>query len=266
MPSRPFSAPARGDEAASVLLARALADRQRPCALFLDVDGTLLDIAASPDAVTVPPALPRALDALHRQLHGALALVSGRTVDALDRLFAPARLPAAGSHGAHWRQHADGVVQHCGGTLPRHVCDRLLDLARAWPGVRAEDKGSAVALHYRAVPQLRDELAAALQALLAGADGEDLRLLEGKMVFEVLGGDQDKAAAVRRFLDVAPFAGRRPVFLGDDVGDAPALAAVASLDGLALSVGAHLPGAAAAFATPGAVRSALARAAGARGT
>lgn len=263
MPSSALSDSTGGDEAAGVLLARALADRDRPCALFLDVDGTLLDIAASPDAVTVPPALPDALDALHRQLHGALALVSGRTVDTLDRLFAPARLPAAGSHGAHWRHRAGGAVQACGGALPRQVRARLLALARQQPGVQAEDKGSSVALHYRAAPQARAALAAALDALLAGPDGGELRLLPGKMVFEVLRHGQDKAAAVRRFLAIAPFAGRRPVFVGDDVSDAPALAAVAALDGLALSVGTHLPGAAAAFATPGAVRSALARAAGA---
>lgn len=263
MPSRPLLFPVGGDEAAGVLLARALADRERPCALFLDVDGTLLDIAASPDAVTVPPALPDALDALHRQLHGALALVSGRTVDTLDRLFAPVRLPAAGSHGAQWRSLAGGTVQHYGGPLPRHLRARLLALARRQPGVLAEDKGSSVALHYRAAPAAREALASALNALLAEADGGDLRLLPGKMVFEVLCAGQDKAAALRRFLAVAPFAGRRPVFLGDDAADAPALAAVAALDGLALSVGARLPGAAAVFATPGAVRSALARAAGA---
>jgi len=247
---------------ASTLFARALEDPQRPCALFLDVDGSLLDIAETPDAVRVPDALCDTLQSLHERLHGALALVSGRPIDDLDRLFAPLQLPAAGGHGAHWRLRAGEAVRRNSAPLPPPVRRRLLALAGTHAGVLAEDKGTSVALHYRTAPAARPALARALQDLLAGPDGAELRLLPGKMVFEILTEGYDKATAVRCFLAEAPFAGRRPIFIGDDVTDEPALATMPALGGLAFSVGRLLPGAAAAFGTTQELRSALARAAG----
>lgn len=252
-----------GDASASAQLSDWLSDRGQGCALFLDVDGTLLDIAESPAAVCVPRELCSALECLHRRLGGALALVSGRPVDDLDRLFAPLLLPACGGHGAHWRTCAEEPLRHAAvATLSAPVRERLHALARRHAGVLAEDKGSSLALHYRAAPAAGQALASALHALLSEPAGAGLRLLPGKMVFEVIAHDCDKAQAIRRFLALVPFAGRRPLFIGDDLTDEPALAMMPGLGGLALSVGRLLPGASAAFDNPAAVRAALVQAAG----
>jgi trehalose 6-phosphate phosphatase len=141
------------------------------------------------------------------------------------------------------------------------VRERLHALARSHAGILSEDKGSSFALHYRAVPAAGQALATALHALLSAPEGAGLRLLPGKMVFEVIAHGSDKAQAIRRFLEVAPFAGRRPLFIGDDVTDEPALALMPELNGLALSVGRLLPGASAVFSDAAAVRTALIRAA-----
>lgn len=256
----------RGDASASARLDDWLGDPRQGCALFLDVDGTLLDIAESPDKVRVPRALRAALESLHRRLGGALALVSGRPVDDLDRLFAPLLLPACGGHGAHWRARAGEPLCHeTAATLAAPVRERLHALARAHAGILTEDKGSSFALHYRAAPAAGQSLAAALHGLLSEPEGAGLRLLPGKMVFEVIAHGGDKAQAIRRFLEVAPFAGRRPLFIGDDVTDEPALAMMPGLGGLALAVGRPLPGASAVFADAAAVRAALIRAAGETG-
>ena len=251
-----------GEASASARLDAWLSDRKQAGALFLDVDGTLLDIAESPTAVCVPRALCAALASLHRRLDGALALVSGRPLDDLDRLFAPLRLPACGVHGAQWRVHADKPLQHEAAALAAPVRERLQALARAHAGILSEDKGSSFALHYRTAPAAGPALAAALHALLGEPENAGLRLLPGKMVFEVIAHGSDKAQAIRRFLEVAPFAGRRPLFIGDDLTDEPALALMPGLGGLALSVGRLLPGASAVFADPAEVRAALIRAAG----
>jgi trehalose 6-phosphate phosphatase len=244
-----------GDASASTRLNLWLGARGQPCALFLDVDGTLLDFAESPTAVQVPGELRNALDRLHRLLGGALALVSGRSVAVLDQLFAPLRLPACGGHGAHWRVHAEAPLHYASDAgLADSMRQRLQALAERHAGVLVEDKGSSLALHYRAAPAAGPLLATALRALLAGTG---LRLLPGKMVLEVIGHEGDKAQAIQRFLRLRPFAGRRPLFIGDDVTDQPALALMPALGGLALSVGCLLPGAQAAFADPAEVRAAL---------
>src|SRR6266852_6565577 len=132
----------------------ALPELRTDWALFLDVDGTLLDFAAAPDDVEVPGDLPCALDALHGILGGALALVSGRSIAALDRLFAPLRLPAAGQHGAELRNEVGSEMT--GVAPPRHlaaVIARLRDFAANHPGIVVEDKGVSVAVHYRQVPR-----------------------------------------------------------------------------------------------------------------
>ena len=247
-----------GAAAARALLDAWLAVPRPSCALFLDVDGTLLDIAAAPGAVCVPDALRWALQRLHRRLDGALALVSGRTLADLDRLFAPLRLPACGGHGVEWRVQAQGPLRsESGACVAAPILARLRALAAGHAGVRIEDKGSSAALHYRASPAAGPALASALGALLGQPEAAGLRLLPGKMVFEVLAHPYDKAQAIERLLRAAPFAGRRPLFIGDDVTDEPALAMTAALGGLALSVGRRLPGARAAFADPAAVRAAL---------
>ncbi|MNZ60590.1 Trehalose-6-phosphate phosphatase [compost metagenome] len=252
----------RDDALANALLEEWLGERRQPCSLFLDVDGTLLDIAESPDAVHVPRELRVALESLHRQLDGALALISGRPVDSLDRLFAPLRLPSCGGHGDHWRVNDDEPLhREAVQFLPNPVRQRLQALACAHADILTEDKGSSFALHYRLAPAAGPLLESALRALLSEPGATGLRLLSGKMVFEVIAHSCDKAQAIRRFLEIPPFAGRRPLFIGDDVTDEPALAMMPEIGGLALSVGRLLPGASASFADAASVRAALDRAA-----
>jgi trehalose 6-phosphate phosphatase len=250
---------------AAALLAERLCRSAHASALFLDVDGTLLDIAATPDAVVVPAALRDALAQLAVRLDGALALVSGRPVAELDQLFAPLRLAAAGGHGAQWRLAGNTSTESISGDgLPEALRRALVGLARQHPGVLVEDKGHSIALHYRGAPAAREALEEGLTALLATPVACGLRVLPGKMVFEVLAGGFDKAQAVRRFVAVPPFAGRAPVFIGDDVTDGPAIALMPQLGGLALAVGRPLPGAQAIFDDAAAVRAALVAAARAR--
>ncbi len=229
-------------------------DGPLPWALFLDVDGTLLELAEHPDAVVVEPALPALLERLRAALDGALALVSGRTLEALDRLFAPYRFPAAGSHGAEWR---------LAGAVAAASADATLVPAAAWleafvaatPGTLLERKGHALALHYRGAPQAADAAHAAALAALARL-GSGYRLLAGKAVYELLPSGVDKGRAIERFLAHPPFAGRRPVFVGDDLTDEAGFAAVNRLGGYSVRVGLPLPGGAAHahLLSPAAVR------------
>lgn len=247
-------------EAAEALLARWLRRRDVPCALFLDVDGSLLDIAATPDAVVVPTTLRAALHKLHDELDGALALVSGRPIEDLDRLFHPLALPAAGAHGVEWRQRAGGEVRR--ETLqrfPATIREEMRALAAAGEGLLLEDKGGSVALHYRAAPALGEALGQALASLLAAPGHDGFRLLPGKMVYEVVEANWNKATAIAHLLEHPPFAGRRPVFIGDDVTDEPAMAAMPAHGGLGLAVGREMRGASAVFDDPAAVRAALGR-------
>ncbi|HEX6829617.1 MAG TPA: trehalose-phosphatase [Burkholderiales bacterium] len=206
-------------------------------AFFLDVDGTLLGIAATPDAVTVEPAVLRLLGRLHGATGGALALISGRAIPVLDRMFAPLRLAAAGQHGAE-RRDATGRLH------TQAISARGLDEARAAAGafaaghrgVLVEDKGLSLAVHFRQAPAVE----AALRALLAGIVEEspgDVALQPGKMVFEVKPAGRDKGTAIGEFMQEPPFLGRLPVFIGDDVTDEFGFAVVNALGGLAVKVG-----------------------------
>ncbi|WP_240201614.1 trehalose-phosphatase [Pseudomonas sp. PDNC002] len=230
--------------------------------MFLDVDGTLLDIAESPGAVHVPQGLLHALTQLQRRLDGALALISGRPVEELDRLFQPLRLAASGGHGAHWRETGASPLRRTTRDLAACLRVQLNALANRHVGIHTEDKGTSFALHYRAAPALADDLRAQLQALLRGPGGMGLRLLHGKQVYEVVAEGVDKARAIQRLLETPGFAGRLPLFIGDDVTDEPALALMPSLGGLGLSVERALPGASAVFSDAAQVREALIKAAG----
>ena len=205
--------------------------------LFLDVDGTLLDFALTPDGVGVDAELIDLLRATSQRTCGALALVSGRTIDDLDRLFAPLRLPAAGVHG-YERRDARGTL-HRQTLASKHLQSaraELEQLVAAHAGLLLEDKQSALALHYRRAPQLealvRHKLAQLQTSLLP-----DFELLAGDAVLEIKPGSHSKASAVEAFLREAPFAGRLPIFLGDDVTDRDGFAAVLKHGGLAIAVG-----------------------------
>jgi len=207
-------------------------------AYFLDIDGTLLELAETPEAVTVPAGLVQQLAHLRGLAGGALALVSGRPLRDIDRLFAPARFPAAGVHGAELRL-SDG-------TLRRIAFDpRTLDPARsafaafaaANPEARVEDKGFGVTLHFRRRPDLAAE-AHRLGTALSTRLGSGFHLLEGKMVLEIRASAASKGAAVDAFLQDSPFAGRVPVYIGDDLTDEDAFRAVNAQGGISVIVGA----------------------------
>jgi trehalose 6-phosphate phosphatase len=226
--------------------------------LFLDVDGTLLDIAPRPEAVEVTAGLLDDLAAAERALGGALALVSGRPIAELDRLFAPLRLRAAGVHGAELRRSPnDAVTSQAGGSgLGDEAWQALNRLIEKFPGSYAENKGVSFAVHYPLpgtdIPALKDALLRLMEGI--AASDRPLRLLTGHAVFEVQLSGFDKGRAIAAFMHEPPFRGRKPVFLGDDEIDRPGFDAAMTLDGFAYSVGIEFPGLTGAFAGPGAVR------------
>ncbi len=229
-------------------------------ALFLDIDGTLLDIAAAPDAVVVPGDLLRSLDAASAALDGALALVSGRQIDWIDRAFAPLRLPAAGQHGAEIRLAPDEPVQ---ATIEMPDLDTLragaASIAASMPGVLVEHKSFGVAVHYRNAPERGAELQGRLEGLLRELRG-DLHLLAGKMVLEVKAVAAWKERAVEIFMEVEPFLGRVPVVVGDDKTDEGGFRAARRRGGHAIQVGPGTSAVATGYApSPAAVRDWIAR-------
>lgn len=229
-------------------------------AVFLDIDGTLLDIAATPGAVDMPDGLPADLAALSRKVGGALALVTGRSLDFVDAAFPGHAFPIAGLHGAEWRDAA-GRRSSCGEMPGLGAAKRLLEEKAAdWPGVLVEDKGAAFAAHYRLVPQMETTVRGFMENLARGL-GERWHLQTGKYVIEIRPADGDKGTAVERFLGAPPFSGRRPLAVGDDITDEAMFAAVNRLGGLSVRVGRVMrPSAAlATVESPAAVRDWIAR-------
>lgn len=210
-------------------------------ALFLDVDGTLLEFSEHPDDVHVPGDLIDALAALQRRLDGALALVSGRPLAQLDQLFAPLHLPAAGLHGLEQRG-ADTTASPDPPAALRAIRDQAEAIASQYPGALIEDKGAALALHWRGNPAARLALSALADAALPGLC--DYRLQRGDHVVELRPIGDDKGMAVAAMLDDAPFKGRHPVFVGDDHSDEHGFDAVREHGGFAVLVGDRTPSAA----------------------
>lgn len=203
-------------------------------ALFLDFDGTLVALAETPEAIEVPPALVALLTDLSELLGGALAIVSGRQIDSIDRFLAPLRLPAAGEHGVQRRDAAgDTHEQH---TPDLHfVLDAVNELAGKYKGLLVERKHAAIALHYRLAPELQAVCQETMSRIVAGQP--QLELLHGKFVFEVKPSGVNKGTAIDAFMREAPFVGRRPVFAGDDTTDETGFAVVQPLGGVAIKVG-----------------------------
>jgi trehalose 6-phosphate phosphatase len=218
-------------------------------ALFLDVDGTLLEIAHEPGAVKVPARLRRILERLQSATGGALALVSGRSLEQLDRLFFPLRLSAAGLHGLE-RRNLGLKTERAAPDLAalERARARLAAFAAAHKGVLLEDKGLTLALHYRKAPELADAAAATAAAAVAESRG-GLVLLHGKMVCELKPPGVDKGRAIAAFLEEPPFAGRLPVFAGDDVTDEPGFVTINEWGGVSIRIGGGSP-TAAAFGCP----------------
>lgn len=220
-------------------------------AFFLDVDGTLIDIAERPEAVEVPSDLPDTLTALAQRSNGALALISGRSLASLDQLFGGDRFAAAGVHGAEIRLAA-GQPSDRAPTLDVDLRRALGGAAAEFQGVFAEDKDHAVAIHYRARPEIAPVLKRALTEVVGRRPG--VEIMPGHCVFEVRREGIDKGAAVERFMAAPPFAGRRPVFIGDDVTDEAGFRAVARAGGIAVAVGAPRDGAQTVLPNPRSVR------------
>ena len=211
----------------------------RACAVFLDIDGTLLEIAPTPERVRTDRAVATLLPALADHVGGALALVTGRSITDTDRLMGELVLPIAGQHGCERRDAT--------GTLHLHAPDRrnlaklrqlVTDLASRHEGLRLEDKGATLALHYREAPQLASHVHQTLRAGMAEAGHEGFRLQPGKRLLEVKPQGRDKGTAIRDFMREMPFAGRRPVFVGDDRTDEHGFAFVRARKGIAVKVGA----------------------------
>lgn len=206
-------------------------------AFFLDMDGTLLDIAEAPDLVQADPQLLVTISTLYRATGGAIAVISGRTVAGIDRLLAPLRLPAAGQHGVERRDAAGNTYRHAHSVAQ---LDELRRCVQQWAagvdGLLIEDKGMSLAVHYRQMPQLAEQVRQALQECL-GRIGDDFGLQPGRMVVDVKPNGRDKGTAILEFMGEPPFAGRIPVFIGDDVTDEHGFAAVSRLGGRTIKVG-----------------------------
>ncbi|HEY2032394.1 MAG TPA: trehalose-phosphatase [Rhizomicrobium sp.] len=222
-------------------------------ALFLDIDGTLLDIAPTPDDVHVPDTLIRTLSRASGWLGGALAIVSGRPFAQIDKLFSPLRLPGGAGHGASIRMPG-GETQSASRSLavPSEWRMLLHNAVKLWPGVVVEEKPHGVAVHYRAAPEHKAEVED-LVTRLATRDQESFEVLPARMAFEIRHRALTKAVIVRSLMTHAPFKGRVPVFVGDDVTDHDGFRAVEEKDGIALDVGIAFDG------RPAAVRAWLER-------
>ena len=206
-------------------------------ALFLDFDGSIVDIAPTPESVDVPETLPPLLAALREALGDAVAIVTGRPIAQIDG-FLGAVVPAvAGLHGFE-RRAADGAVVRPSrpSRCPRNVHESLQAFAARHRGVFVEDKKFAVALHYRLDPSLMDACRDAVNAALAG-ETEDWQVVEGKFAFDVKPRAFTKGDAIEAFMREAPFRGRTPVFCGDDVTDEDGFAVVNARDGVSVRIG-----------------------------
>ena len=229
-------------------------------ALFLDVDGTLLDLAQRPDAVVTPPGLVHSLSAADRKLGGALALVSGRPLAQLDRIFAPLTLRASGVHGSQLRLEPGGPVSRLAEAteMPEELWNDVLQVTREFPGTLVENKGFSYTVHFRLAPWSEEPLRAAIEAMVASQPPGSLEIMNAHFAFELKRPGSDKGLAIRSFLSTPTFSGRTPVFLGDDTTDQNGFAFVSSVGGFGYAVGALLPGAMGVFDKPSDVRDWLA--------
>jgi trehalose 6-phosphate phosphatase len=224
-------------------------------AILLDIDGTILDVAPTPQSVQVPPGLPQTLIALWRRTGGALAFVSGRKVSDIDHIFTPLRLPAIGGHGAELRLKADGNAEAPRiPPLPAEIKSAFTAIADIGPGILVEDKGYSLALHYRLAPDMEEAVQKSAALICAALHTHRLELLPGKSMIEVKQTGFNKATAVTELMKYAPFKGRRPVFLGDDVTDLDVFAAMPAFGGVAISVGERHPATDHCFDRPADVR------------
>ena len=210
--------------------------------LFLDVDGTLIELTDTPSQTVADPDIKALLKDLRVRLEGAVALVSGRSIKYLDALFDPLRLPAAGLHGVE-RRKASGVMHGASfvDAQLNHARTAVHALVNAHPGTSVEDKGRTIAVHYRMAPELE---AAVRQSLtnIAKPLGSNYHIQEGNMVLEIKPRGFTKASAIKAFMMEAPFSGRKPVFVGDDLTDQDGFRMVEDQGGISIAVGDRVHG------------------------
>lgn len=215
---------------------RDIAPAERQIALFLDFDGTLVEIAPSPEDVKLDRRVAPALDALRLKLGGALALVSGRPIAFLDEMLVPYQFDIAGLHGAQIRM---GGALRTQSEAPDSMNEALRDLVRfanSHVGIIVEDKRISVALHWRLAPTLKDE-ALALMRRTAAKMGPGVRLQEGKSVAEIVPANASKGGAIAWLMAMPTYAARLPVFIGDDITDEDGFKTVNAMGGLSVRIG-----------------------------
>jgi len=211
-------------------------------AYFLDVDGTLIDLAETPDAVQVDAALLGLLTQLHRASGGAVALLSGRAIPDLERRLGTLRLPLSGQHGLERRDAGGPIRSHAAPPAAKSEIKRALaEMVARHPALLLEDKGMALALHYRRAPALGSYVQRTVERLAAHANAglaeAKLEVQRGKCVAEIKPAGFDKGTALLEYLAEPPFQGRRPVCIGDDLNDEHGFAEVNRLDGISIRVG-----------------------------
>ena len=239
----------------TVPVPRSLVPHLRETAILLDIDGTLLDLAPTPREVWVPPGLARTLNRLLARTDGALALVSGRSLNDIDLIFAPDQFPGVGGHGAEMRVsiESEAVATHAP-PMDKELKRRLAAIARLSPGILLEDKGYSLALHFRLAPHAEKAIYEAVSLIRADLPNAPIEVLPGKSVCEIKHSGFTKASGVLELMTHEPFKGRRPFFIGDDVTDESVFAIMPDLDGLAFSVGRRAKGVAGHFDAPSDVR------------
>ena len=213
-----------------------LPNPQRNCAWFLDIDGTLLEFALTPDTVVVSEQLKSVLTRLEQACEGALALVSGRGISSIDSLFGSSIVAVAGQHGLERRDASGNIHYIAPPALPDSCMHQLSALEQSLPGVFVENKGGCSAVHYRRVPHFAEQVDAAVSNI-ANALGPDYELLRGNHVVEIKPNHYNKGTAIESFMEESPFVGRTPIFVGDDTTDGPGFNAVNHLDGISIVVG-----------------------------
>ncbi len=210
--------------------------------LFLDIDGTLIGFTDTPSQSFADDEIKLLLTRLLQRLGGAVALVSGRAISTMDELFAPLQLPAAGLHGVERRDAAGNLH---GARFEDHRLARarkaLTLLADTYPGTIIEDKGRNIAVHFRLAPQFGELILRSVEAIAAPL-ADDYQLQDGVLMVEIKPRGFNKGSAVASFMRESPFAGRRPVFVGDDLTDQDGFAAVEALNGMSVSVGERVTG------------------------
>ncbi|HEX7727142.1 MAG TPA: trehalose-phosphatase [Rhizomicrobium sp.] len=230
------------------------------CALLLDIDGTLLDLAPSPHEVRVPPKLAKTLVQLLARTGGALALVSGRSLSDIDRIFAPMLFPAVGGHGAEMRISIESeAVASRAPPMNPDLIRRFAAIAALDAGILVEDKGYSLALHFRRAPDAEKAIYDAVSAVRADLPNAPIEVLPGKLVCEIKHSGFTKATGVTELMAHEPFKGRRPVFIGDDITDETVFAIMPDLKGLSFSVSRRAKGVDGHFRAPRNVRTWLAR-------